>query len=133
VDATVPPTYAATAGEVRAAAEAYCAALHRSDAAALEALFDPRAHLYGAEDGAVVDLPRDAWLARVAARAKPPPDSRPAYRVEMVDLSGPETAVARVSLAVGSRSFTDYLNWLKVDGSWRVIAKVYRVTDGPAA
>lgn len=117
--------------EVRAAAEAYCAALHACDAAALARIFAPAAHLYAAEAGEVVDLPRDAWLERVAGRV--PPDAAPEFAVEMVDASGPETAIARVSVRVGERLFRDHLSFLKTGGSWRVIAKVYRRVDGPAA
>jgi hypothetical protein len=132
-DATTAAVGSAAQAEVRAAAEAYGAALHGCDVAALAALFDPRAHLYGVEDGATVDLPRDAWLERVAARERPPAGSQPYCRVEMVDLSGPETAVVRVAVAVGPRRFTDYLSLLKVGGTWRVIAKVYRPADADAS
>ena len=112
--------------EVQAAAEAYCAALHACDTGVLEGLFAPAAHLYAAEDGRLVDLSRDEWLSRVAARERPGPGSFADFHIEMVDVSGPETAVARVRLAVGERRFTDYLSYLRLDGSWRVIAKVYR-------
>ena len=79
MDGQAEPVDGATIAEVRAAAEAYCVALHRCDTAALAALFAPAAHLYAAEAGGIGDLPRDVWLERVAAREKPdaatPPSS----------------------------------------------------------
>ena len=40
--------------------------------------------------------------------------------------------MARVLVRVGPRRFRDYLSFVKIEGSWRVIAKVYRQVDGPA-
>ena len=125
-----PGRDARAAAEIKAAAEAYCVALQSGDVATLRALFSPSAHLYAADGDAVADLPRDAWLERVAARPKAPPS---AFAVELVDVSGPETALARVLVGMGPRVFRDYLNFLKVGGSWQVIAKVYRLVQGPAA
>jgi hypothetical protein len=113
--------------ELKAAAEAYCVALHHCDASVLAELFAPEAHLYAVEGGALVDLPRDLWLERVGSRERPGPGSRPEFHIETVDFSGPETGLVRLTVAVGPRRFTDYLNWLKVGGVWRVIAKTYRV------
>ena len=117
--------------EVKAAAEAYCVALQSGDVAGLRVLFAPGAHLYAADGDAVADLPRDAWLERVAARSMTPPSS--GFAIELLDVSGPETAVARVLVGVGPRVYRDYLSFLKVGGSWQVIAKVYRLVQGPAA
>jgi hypothetical protein len=117
------------AAEVRAAAAAYAEALHRCDTEALAGLFAATARLYAAGDPD--GLPRDAWLARVAARERPGAGVPAEYAVEMVDVSGPDTGIARVSVRAGPRRFTDYLSLVRLDGGWRVIAKLYRQTEGP--
>ena len=116
--------------EVRAAAEAYARALHESDTYRLGALFHEAAHLYAVDgDGALIDWPRAHFLERVADRA--PGAGAPEFEIETVDLAGPEMATVRLTVRAGARRFRDYLNWLKLGGEWRVIAKVFRVEDGP--
>jgi hypothetical protein len=35
------------------------------------------------------------------------------------------TALARVECAIGAKRFTDLLNFIRLDGRWRLIAKVF--------
>ena len=116
---------------VRDAAARYCRALHVSDTDTLRALFHEASHLYGvAEDGSAIDWPREAFLERVGARA--PGTGAAEYEIEQVDMAGPEMAWTRLTVRAGDRLFRDYLNWLRLDGEWRVIAKIFRVEQGPA-
>ena len=115
---------------VRGAAEAYCRALHRCDAQALARIFHESAHLYLSEKGALTDWPRQHFLDRVAGRE--PGEGEPDFEIEAIDIAGPEMAWVRLSVSVPGRRFRDYLNFLRLDGEWRVIAKVFRVVDGPA-
>ncbi|MEM1345603.1 MAG: nuclear transport factor 2 family protein [Pseudomonadota bacterium] len=119
---------------VQQAAEHYCRALHERDLDTLKALFHESAHLYtvGA-DGALIDWPRQHFLDRVSARApaEAPFDPQTHCTIESVDVAGPEMAQVKLSVAVAPRRYTDYLNFLKIDGAWRVIAKVFRTAEGP--
>ena len=116
---------------VRAAAEAYCRALHDADAATLGRLFHECSHLYLAQaDGALVDWPREHFLDRVGGRQ--PGHGAPDFEIESVDVAGPEMACVRLNVLVPPRRYRDYLNYLKVGGEWRVVAKLFRVIDGPA-
>jgi hypothetical protein len=115
---------------VRGAAEAYARALHACDTAALARLFHEGSHLYLSQDGVLTDWPRQRFLDRVGGRE--PAGSDADFEIESVDLAGPEMAWVRLSVGVPPRRFRDYLNFLKIDGEWRVIAKVFRVVDGPA-
>lgn len=114
---------------VRAAAEAYCVALHNADIAALTEIFAETSHLYAAQDGALIEWPRQVFLDRNEARG--PCAGAPDFEIHDVQVAGPEMAQARLSVSVPPRRFTDYLNFLLIDGRWRVIAKIFRVADGP--
>ncbi|MGF1501504.1 MAG: nuclear transport factor 2 family protein [Paracoccaceae bacterium] len=116
--------------EVAAQARAYADALHRADTAALEAIFHPSSHLYASQDGALIEWPRAHFLARVGSRA--PLDGATDVQIEAVHVAGPEMAHVTLSVAVPPRRYTDYLDFLKLDGEWRIIAKIFRVADGPA-
>lgn len=119
-----------TEAAVRAAAEAYCRALHDADTAALARIFHENSHLYLAQDGVLTDWPRQFFLDRVGSRS--PGQGAPDFEIESVDVAGPEMAAVRLSVGVPPRRYRDYLNFLKVGGEWRVIAKLFRVADGPA-
>ncbi|MGF1500520.1 MAG: nuclear transport factor 2 family protein [Paracoccaceae bacterium] len=122
-------THETVAEAVRARAVAYAEALWRGDAVALEGIFHPAAHLYASQDGALIDWPRAQFLDRVAARS---PGEGPAeYTIREVSVVGPEMAHVALDVAVPERRFTDYLNFLMLDGEWRVIAKIFRVAEGP--
>jgi hypothetical protein len=43
----------------------------------------------------------------------------------IIDQSGPTTAFVKVKCQIPPRYFTDYLNLLKIDGTWRVAQKVF--------
>lgn len=115
---------------VQAAAEGYCRALHAQDTGALARLFHPVAHLYAAGEAGLVDWPLQVFLDRVAARA--PAGGEPDFAIHSVDLAGPGMACVKLSVAVPPRRYTDYLNFLELGGEWRIIAKVFRVADGPS-
>ena len=115
---------------VRAAAEAYCRALHDADTDALARIFHEDSHLYLAQEGVLTDWPRQHFLDRVGARQ--PGQGAPDYEIESVDVAGAEMAAVRLTVGVPPRRYRDYLNFLKIGGEWRVIAKVFRVVDGPA-
>ena len=116
---------------VTEAAEAYARALHESDTETLRALFHADSHLYAVgADGGAIDWPRETFLDRVGSR--PPGEGAAEYRIEQVDVAGPEMAWTRLTVRAGDRLFRDYLNWLHLDGEWRVIAKIFRVEEGPA-
>ena len=115
---------------VRAAAEAYCRALHDADTGTLARIFHENSHLYLAQDGVLTDWPRQFFLDRVGSRS--PGQGAPDFEIEAVDVAGPEMAAVRLVVGVPPRRYRDYLNFLKVGGEWRVIAKLFRVADGPA-
>ncbi len=116
---------------VSAAANAYIVALNEADTDILGEMFLPESHLYAAydylkADGSRMVLPRDAWLDLVRQRgAAKDKGYEPNGRVVMIDFINENTAVAKIEVDVGPISFTDYLNFIMVDGDWKVIAKIF--------
>jgi hypothetical protein len=110
-----------------AAVAEYFAALRHSDTGRLSALFLPEAHLYAPGPEGVADLPLAAWLERVSAR----PDFGAAGlatpgEILSLDLGAPDLGFAKVASTVPPARYVDYLSFLRVDGRWRIIAKVYQ-------
>lgn len=115
---------------LRAAGEAYCIALQDADIGVLEALFHENCHLYALGAEGLVDWPRERFLDRVRERGSA--GERMAFRVLSAETSGPAMGRVHLEVAVPGRHFVDYLDFLKFDDGWRVIAKVFRVAEGPA-
>jgi hypothetical protein len=116
---------------LNAAADAYIVALNDRDIPALTEMFLPESHLYSAydylkADGSRMILPREQWLELVKSRGAPRDKGfQPDGRVVMIDFIDPNTAMTKIEVKVGEVQFTDYLNWLRVDGAWKVVAKIF--------
>lgn len=109
--------------------QTYLDGLYEGDTRKLAAAFHEVCHLYRVgDDGQVVDLPRADWLAAVRARPVPRDQGLPrSDRIVTLDVSGPESAFAKVECAIAPRFFTDYLSFLKVGGGWKIVSKTFRV------
>ncbi len=115
----------------RAAIEAvlhtYFDGLHEGNTAQLADAFHPCAHLYWEKDGQVADLPREEWFAMMRARPSAKAEGLARDdRILSIDMSGPETAIAKVACQIPPRFFTDYLMLLKTAQGWRIVSKSYR-------
>lgn len=85
--------------------------------------------LHSATDGSLAQMTCAQYLDLV--RGRPSPKSRRAPRVDRIlsiDASGQNAAVAKVECAVHPRYFTDFNTFAKVDGSWRIVSKIYHYT-----
>ena len=113
--------------QIKALLQAYLDGLYHGDVARLEAAFHPVAHLISVEDGQVRAEPRDAWLARVRARRSTAEQGLSRHdAILSIDISGPETAFAKVACAMPPRFFTDHLSCLKTAEGWRIVSKTFR-------
>lgn len=116
--------------EIRALVAAYCEATQKADTSALGEIFHPSSHLYASQEGVLTDWPRAEFFNVVGKRA--PAEGPAEFEILSIDFAGPEMAAVKLELQLPIRRFTDYLNFLKIDGRWQVIAKICRVDDGPA-
>jgi hypothetical protein len=92
----------------------------------MDKVFHQAAHIYGhSPDGDLRDMPRDFFVDLVGSK----PDNSPSFPREdeiiSIDFTGADTAVARVKLRVANTRFTDILSFMKLDGKWGVIAKLF--------
>lgn len=108
----------------------YFDALYRSDAELLGELMHSSAIYASASERPLLHRTMDEYLPIVAARESPA--SRGEARrdsIDMIDIAGPDTALAKVRCSIGRRDFTDYLSLVREDGRWRIIAKIFHFTD----
>jgi hypothetical protein len=104
----------------------YFDGLHHSDTARLRRVFHPKAVYATATEGHLTHLGMEAYFAVVDAR--PSPASRGearADRIVSISFAGPVTALVRAECAIGTKAFQDLLTFVKLDGEWRLIAKVF--------
>jgi hypothetical protein len=104
----------------------YLDGLHHSDTARLRDVLHPEARYVTATDGSLLSLSMDEYLPIVDERPSPASKGEPRRdRIVSISLAGPVTAFARVECTIEPRAFTDLLTLVRVDGRWRIIAKVF--------
>ena len=112
--------------EVAAALQDYFDGLYHSDTSRLARVFHPQAHYYSATDGQLLHLDMAHYFQIVDQR--PSPASRGDARTDRIlaiEFAGPVTAFARVECSIPPKHFTDLLTLVKLDGQWRIVAKVF--------
>ena len=112
--------------QIEAAMQLYFDGFYEGDVNTLKQVFHPNCHLYSATLGTIVDDDMDAVYARVAAREAPAKRAEVrADRIISIHFSDNVTALATVEIGIGDKFFTDYLNFVKLDGQWCIISKIY--------
>ena len=112
--------------DVSAVLAQYFDGLHHSDAARLARVFHPQAQYFTATGGTLLHLDMAHYLPMVDAR--PSPASRGEARTDRVlaiEFAGGVTAFAKVQCSIAPRHFTDFLTLVKLEGAWRIVAKVF--------
>ena len=111
---------------IEAVVRTYLDGLYEGDGAKIAQAFHPVSHLYNVVDGAVVDLPREKWLAMIAARPKPSAQGFTREdRIVAIDMAGEDAACVKVNCAIPPRHFTDYLLLLKTAEGWKIVSKSF--------
>ena len=116
--------------EILAVLQTYFDGLYHSDTERLGRVFHPQAVYATATPGELLRLDMQHYLPVVDAR--PAPASRNEARTDRVvsiAFAGPVTAIATVQCSIGPRHFTDLLSLVRLDGEWRIIAKVFDYTE----
>ena len=110
-----------TQPQLEAMVNEYFQGLHTGDAERLAPLFHQDCVLKAP------DLRRtlDEWLTAVASRPVPAQNGHPeAYRILWVELAG-DQAMIKVACPLPHGNFVDYLGFLKEDGVWKIVNKMY--------
>ena len=112
--------------EIETAMQPYFDGFYEGNIDTLKRVFHPNCHLYSATTGKIMDDDMEAVYARVAGREAPAKRGElRADRIMTINFSDDVTALATVQIGIGDKLYTDYLNFVKLDGEWKIIAKVY--------
>lgn len=112
--------------ELVQAMQLYFDGFHDGDVETLKKVFHPSCHLISGTGGTLVDDPMPAVYDRVRGRPAPAAAGQPRYdHILSIHLAGPETALVTCRIAIAPKLFTDYLNFVKLDGQWRIVSKVF--------
>lgn len=111
---------------VAAAMALYFDGLHHSDTTRLRQVFHPQARYACATEGTLLHLGMEEYFAIVDKR--PSPASRGEARRDRIvgiEFAGPVTAFVKAECAIGAKRFTDFLSFVKLDGRWQIVSKVF--------
>jgi len=113
---------------VIATASQYIEGLRTGHVASLEQAFHKDAVMYGFTNGQLLGGPISNLYTFVDTHGSAPDIET---RLDVLAIT-PTTAVVRVDMekdAIGA-DYNDYLTLIKIDGAWKVIAKVYHQFEG---
>jgi hypothetical protein len=114
---------------LRAMAETYLDAAYEMDADKFASLFHPSSFVTKVgEDGNVSVTPIAVWLDAVRnIKAPKQQGSERRDEISSIDIEN-ELALVKLKFQIPPRYFTDMLSCLKVDGTWKVVQKVFVLT-----
>ncbi|GJL91315.1 nuclear transport factor 2 family protein [Hyphococcus sp.] len=112
--------------EITSALKRYYDGLYHCDTQVLQSVFHPDAHYHTSSGGAHLHYDMPAYM-RVIADRTPPARSGDvyAYEIESIRFAGGDTALAVLTCEMMGKRFTDFLSFIRDDGEWRIIAKVF--------
>lgn len=120
--------------EIQTLIHRYCDGLYRCDVEQLRDLFHADALYFTASGGDVISLDIASYLPKVAARKSPESLGETfGYELELVQIAGPVTAHVRVSSSMWGKRFIDLLTLVKIEDTWKIVAKVFHHEDDPNA
>ena len=111
--------------DLRAAAETYCDAVYFARTEVFEDLCHEKFQMTLIEDGAATFWDKPAYLERVRGRDPFPAPAK--YEFLGMDQSGDEIARVHLKVDVPPVRFEDHLGFVRQDGAWKLLTKVFRV------
>lgn len=117
-------------GAITGVLETYLDGLYHADVARLTVAFHPKAIYATADETPLLYRTMDNYFPAVARRVSPASRDEPRHDViESIQFAGENTAFARVRCSIGSKDFTDFLTLVRIDGAWRIMAKIFQITE----
>jgi hypothetical protein len=108
----------------------YFNALYFCDPDRLQRVFHPRAIYATADETPLLYRTMEEYVPVVAARQSPASRNEPRRdHIDAIDMAGENTAAARVRCSIGQRDFVDFLTLVRIEGQWRIIAKVFQIIE----
>lgn len=119
--------------EVLAVVDEYFTGIYRGDVDRLAATFHPRAILGGEVKGEPYYKPVTEYLEGVRTRKSPSALGEPfAMEVRSIEVHG-EVALAKARLRMLGNDYVDFLSFVRVDGRWLIVAKVFTHVGAPTS
>ncbi len=115
-----------TNSDLHAAALAYCDAVYFAKADVFEDLCHEKFQMTLIEDGAATFWDKASYLERVHGREPFPAPAT--YDLLGMDSAGDEIARVHLTVDVPPLRYEDHLGFVRVDGSWKLLTKVFRVS-----
>ena len=110
--------------EIQSFLKNYFDVLQTQDLNLFERVFHRGCVLYSAQDSTVIVRSFDEYRAMVQGRQSPQEGGFPQLdEVLMIDVMSAEMAIVKVRLRLVNNVMVDYLNLMKVDGHWMIVAK----------
>jgi hypothetical protein len=110
--------------------ETYFDGLYHADTKRLDVVFHPKAIYATADETPLLYRTMDEYFPVVAKRVSPASRNEPRRDViESVEFAGENTAFARVRCSIGTKDFVDFLTLVRTDGTWRIMAKIFQITE----
>ncbi len=110
--------------------ETYFDGLYYADTDRLAIAFHPKAIYATADETPLLYRTMDEYFPVVAKRVSPASRDEPRRDViESIEFAGENTAFARVRCSIGTKDFIDFLTLVRTDGAWRIMAKIFQITD----
>ena len=115
---------------ITAVIENYLDGLYRCDTELLGHVFHPKAIYATADEIPMLYRTMDKYLPVVAARVSPSSRNEPQNGViDSIEFAGENTAFARVRCSMAGKEYVDLLTFVQTENTWRIIAKVFQMTD----
>lgn len=112
--------------DVRAVIAGYFDALYHGDVEGFRRVLHPQVRLFSAADGTMTNLDLETYMGMVASRPSSASRNDPrADEIVAVTVSSPTTAHARLRDVYLPKRFTNEITFIKIDGRWQIIAKVW--------
>ncbi|AZV78669.1 nuclear transport factor 2 family protein [Parasedimentitalea marina] len=110
--------------------ETYFDGLYHADTDRLSIAFHTKAIYATADEVPLLYRTMDEYFRVVETRESPASRAEPRRdRIDAIEFAGDNTAFARVRCSIGTRDFIDFLTLVRTNGTWRIIAKVFHVTE----
>lgn len=110
--------------------QTYFDGLYFCDVEKLAGAFHPKAIYATADETPFLHRTMDEYFPIVAARISPASRGEPRNdTIDAIEFAGDNTAFARVRCSIGSRDFVDFLTLVKIGGEWRIMAKIFQITE----
>lgn len=112
--------------ELSEAVELYFQALYECNLQKFDQVFHPSCSLFDSTNGILTVMPIAEYRKVIEKRPSPAKAGQPRDdELIFVDFLSPDAAVVKVRLRIHKKIFIDHLNFARVDGKFRIVAKVW--------